>query len=172
MYVSRYTNARGLSGVPLNQVRQIDVKPGTQPCDTMAVHPSFSLLEQLWKDGDASFTANVGALVEPLTKQQFLERKGQTPAALFSHNIQTQGSKTLTPQTTTGKTGILGRIFQAFDNQAAAKGNGERPCGVLGYRPLGVTGRFCVSDRRFRAVCRGVGCVACGTGSWTCVYTV
>lgn len=86
------------------------------------MHPEHSALQELWENNDASFIANVGALVEPTTKQQFLDRSTRLPKQLYAHNIQTQGAKTLTPETTTGKTGVLGRIFAALDKQAADVG--------------------------------------------------
>lgn len=86
------------------------------------MHPEHSALQELWENNDASFIANVGALVEPTTKQQFLDRSTRLPKQLYAHNIQTQGAKTLTPETTTGKTGVLGRIFAALDKQAADAG--------------------------------------------------
>jgi uncharacterized protein (DUF1501 family) len=118
----QYTQTRGVAALPLNALKQILVPAGTQPCDTMGLHPNFNTLQQLYNDGDASMIANVGALVEPITKQQYVDLDGRLPAALFSHNHQTTGAKTLMPQTTTGESGILGRILTAFDAQAAAVG--------------------------------------------------
>jgi uncharacterized protein (DUF1501 family) len=88
----------------------------------MGVHPSFTVLEQLYKDGDAAFLANIGALVEPVTQQQVLDRAARLPAGLFAHNLQTQSAKTLVPQVTAGGTGVLGRVLRAFDDQALAVG--------------------------------------------------
>lgn len=116
----QYSSTRGAAALNLDDLLTIDVPTGTQPCDTMGLHNRLSILQELWEDGDAAFLANIGPLVEPLTKEQFLDLDGQVPAGLYAHNLQTQGSKTLYPQSTTGDTGILGRIFQAFDEQAVS----------------------------------------------------
>ena len=45
------------------------------------------------------------------------------PAGLFAHNLQTQSAKTLYPQSTTGDSGVVGRIFKALQDQAAKSGS-------------------------------------------------
>jgi uncharacterized protein (DUF1501 family) len=119
---TQYTNTRGGAALPLASLKTISVPIGTQPCDTMGLHPEFTTLQQLWIDEDVSLTANVGALVEPITKQEYLDLEKRVPAGIFAHNWQTLSAKTLTPETTTGKSGILGRILNAFDLQAVASG--------------------------------------------------
>ena len=52
-----------------------------------------------------------------------IKREGNLPAGLFAHNLQTQGAKTLYPQSTTGDTGVVGRIFKALQDQAAKSGS-------------------------------------------------
>lgn len=118
----QYTATRDTVALDLNQVRQISAPPGTQLCDTMGLHPRAATLQQLYSDGDAAFMANIGALVKPVTQEQVVNKEATVPAGLFAHNLQTQGSKTLYPQETSGGTGVLGRIFKAFEDQAAASG--------------------------------------------------
>merc|ERR1712032_448484 len=48
-----------------------------------------------------------------------INREGNLPAGLFAHSLQTQGAKTLYPQSTTGDSGVVGRIFKALQDQAA-----------------------------------------------------
>eukprot|EP01052_Picozoa_sp_SAG31_P011016 SAG31_NODE_614_length_13525_cov_4.312230_4_plen_318_part_00 len=115
----QYTHTRGDVALDLDSVLQIDAN-STQLCDTMGIHPNFGALQQLYNDGDAAFTANIGSLVQPVTQQEVVDRTARLPAGLFAHNLQTQGAKTLIPQETTGGTGILGRLIKAFDDQAAA----------------------------------------------------
>ena len=126
-----YTRTRGAAALDLNSLRTIGVHAGTQPCDTMGIHRELSVLKQLYDDGDASFEANIGSLVEPVSRKQVIDREGRLPAGLFAHNLQTQGSKTLYPQETTGSTGILGRILRALDDQSAEKG--ETPVKASAY---------------------------------------
>lgn len=60
---------------------------GTQPCDTFGVHPSMPQIHSLYIEGSALFATNVGALVEPATKEQAIRRTVQLPPSLFAHNI-------------------------------------------------------------------------------------
>ena len=57
-----------------------------------------------------------------MTKQEYLDRAARLPAGLFGHYLQQQAARTLYPQSTTGDTGILGRILKAFEDQAVASG--------------------------------------------------
>lgn len=122
----QYVETRGQVALDLDAILQIDVPESNgQPCTKFGLHPDLPSLQQAFADGEALFVANVGALVEPVTKQQYLDKEKQLPAGLFAHNLMSVAAKTLLPQTTTGETGILGRIFQAFKDQAAAVGTDE-----------------------------------------------
>ena len=66
----QYVDTRGLAAIKFDQMRTIQLpQPSKQPCSTMGVHPAFGTLQKLWKEGDAAFFANVGALVEPVTRE-------------------------------------------------------------------------------------------------------
>ncbi|MDX1515373.1 MAG: DUF1501 domain-containing protein [Woeseiaceae bacterium] len=52
------------------------------------LHPSTAGLQTLFQSGAAAFVANVGPLIEPTTKDQFLNRSVVLPPQLFSHNDQ------------------------------------------------------------------------------------
>ena len=119
---NQYVSTRGGAGLAPSSLHTIQVTPGTQVCDTFGLHPDFTFLHSLWNDGDASFVANVGALAEPITKEQYFDRDGDLPTQLFAHNIQTLGAHTLNPLETTGTSGVLGRILQALEDQATAVG--------------------------------------------------
>lgn len=130
----QYTATRGAVALSLATLRTIEINAtqrGSQVCDTFGLHGRHAVLQQLWNDGDASFTANVGSLVEPMTLQQYIRRERQLPAGIFAHNLMSLGAVTMFPQTTSGKTGILGRLLQAFDDQAAAVG--ETPFKATAY---------------------------------------
>ena len=53
-----------------------------------ALHPSLSALRDLYEAGDAAVVANVGPLIEPLSKLDYQNKTGQRPPKLFSHNDQ------------------------------------------------------------------------------------
>ncbi len=54
------------------------------------LHPAMSALKSVYDQGDLAFALNVGALVEPINKQEFLARSKSFPAQLFAHNSQTE----------------------------------------------------------------------------------
>lgn len=126
-----YLQTRGSAALDLDDVLQISAPAGTQQCETFGIHPRFTALQELYNDGDLSFQANMGPLVKPVTKEQVVNKEATLPAGLFAHNLQTQGAKTLHPQETTGSSGILGRILQAFDDQAA--GSDDTPLKGASY---------------------------------------
>ena len=57
----------------------------------------------------AAFIANIGALVEPITKHEYNSNAKTTPPSLFAHNIMQRSSQNLHAQTADAK-GVLGRI--------------------------------------------------------------
>lgn len=60
-----YASVRGPDiAIPKDQLHQIKVPAGTQPCSVMGIHPKMPFLKQLYDDGDAIMMANMGALVE------------------------------------------------------------------------------------------------------------
>ena len=66
----QYVTTRGLAAIKFDQMRTIQLpQPSKQPCATMGVHPAFGTLQKLFKEKDAAFIANVGALVEPVTRE-------------------------------------------------------------------------------------------------------
>ena len=68
----------------------LPIAPATvQGTRTFALHPSMGALRTLFDAGRAAVVANVGPLVEPITKAQWQARSGRTPPQLFSHNDQT-----------------------------------------------------------------------------------
>jgi len=122
---TQYATTRTTVALDPSTLLQIELNTsqrGTQVCDTFGLHPRHQTLQQLWNDGDAAMTANVGSLVEPMTLQQYIDKERQRPAGLFAHNLMTLGAHTMFPQTTTGKTGIIGRVVQALEDQATAAG--------------------------------------------------
>jgi uncharacterized protein (DUF1501 family) len=55
---------------------------------TFGLHPMLGPLASLYTQGRLAVIANVGSLVEPITKAQFQARSRRTPVNLFSHNDQ------------------------------------------------------------------------------------
>jgi uncharacterized protein (DUF1501 family) len=53
-----------------------------------ALPPEMSATRSLFESGNASIVSNVGPLIEPISRQQYLDSTAPLPARLFSHNDQ------------------------------------------------------------------------------------
>jgi len=108
---AQYTSIRGANAIPKASMLPINVS--NQPCATFGVHPKLTTLKAAYDDGDAAFFANIGALVQPLTKQQFI--KGfPKPPMLFSHDTQRLTAQNVHAQAASSAKGVLGRISAAL----------------------------------------------------------
>ncbi len=79
-----------------------------------AVHHAMSNMETLFKNGNLSFVANVGTLVQPTTKTQFYNGSAQLPLGLYSHADQVMHWQTGIPQERVAK-GWGGKIADMFN---------------------------------------------------------
>lgn len=73
------------------------------------VHPSMPEVQSLFNNGKLAFVTNVGTLVEPTTKNQYINGGVRLPLGLLSHSDQIQHWQTSIPQLRTNK-GWGGRI--------------------------------------------------------------
>ncbi len=67
--------------------------------DTYGLHPQLAALQNLWNTKRLAVVANVGTLVAPTTRTQFLSPPSTStlPNNLFSHSDQVAGMQTATP---------------------------------------------------------------------------
>jgi uncharacterized protein (DUF1501 family) len=73
------------------------------------LHPAMPEVQQLFNSGQAAFVANVGTLINNVTKQEVLAGTAQLPLGLLSHADQIRQWQTSLPQERTSK-GWGGRI--------------------------------------------------------------
>lgn len=107
-----YQGLRGPGGVALPAVGEnsgvLSINPATlQDGRTFGLHPELAPLKSLFDSGRAAVLSNVGPLVEPLTRESYLNDSGNRPPKLFSHNDQTS-------------------VWQAFGPEGALEGWGGR----------------------------------------------
>jgi len=108
----------------------IDASGSSQPCDTFGIHPQLTLVKELYDGGNATFLANVGTLVEPLTKDEYLSRSKSIPNSLFAHNTQVSTTQSVHAGATTSRKGVLGRIVESLSGMYKTRGysiNGQVP---------------------------------------------
>ncbi len=82
------------------------------------LHPSMMSLQGLFEQGTAAFVTNVGPLIAPTTKDDFLNRSVPLPPQLFSHNDQQDQWLSLKGKAST-KTGWAGRIADLIRSNVA-----------------------------------------------------
>lgn len=113
---AEYATVRTDAKLSQSSLLQINVPAGTQPCTQFGIHPQLPLFKALYDAGDAAFFANIGTLIEPITKAEFIAKTKQVPPSLFAHNTQQRQSQSVHAQQMAAK-GVLGRIRDALTAQ-------------------------------------------------------
>jgi uncharacterized protein (DUF1800 family)/uncharacterized protein (DUF1501 family) len=124
-----YLDVRTNVALPKSSLLAVNVPKNTQPCNRFGIHPSLQILKTQYDAGNASFIANMGALVEPLTKAEFEAKSKRLPPSLFAHNIMQRAMHTVHAQDAASN-GILGRIVKTVAKKQIDKSNNV----VLPYR--------------------------------------
>ncbi len=93
----------------------ISITPVVRGGVDYGVHPAMPELQSLFNTGDLAVVANVGALVEPTTRNDILNNSVKLPPNLFSHNAQRelwQGMQAYEAR----NIGWAGRLADQFSN--------------------------------------------------------
>jgi len=86
---------------------------------SFALHPAMGELRGLFDAGRAAVVANVGPLVAPVTRADYLARRVPLPPKLFSHNDQQSLWQAFVPEgAASGWGGRLGDLFAASNANA------------------------------------------------------
>ena len=81
-----YADTRRNLAIPRQEL--IPITPSnTQPAE-YALHPELSDIATLFSENKLSFVNNIGTLIEPTTQVDYINKRVQLPAQLFSHNDQ------------------------------------------------------------------------------------
>ena len=88
-----YSSARvpiANGGLAFLQGSLLSITPGAnpQPYSAFALHPNMSGVQGLYNSGKLAFVSNVGTLIQPVTKAQYIAHTQPVPSALFSHSDQ------------------------------------------------------------------------------------
>jgi uncharacterized protein (DUF1501 family) len=88
---------------------------------TFGVHPRFTYLRDLYNSGKATFIANVGSLVEPISnKTQFADPAKKKPIGLFSHPDLQRHWQTAVPTSRNQVKGWGGKMADMLTDPAAS----------------------------------------------------
>ncbi len=119
-----YKAARGTLALPDGNGALLPVQT---PLGTpYGLNPGFSAIHPLWASGQLAFVANVGNLVQPINRNQYLGNAAPVPTNLFSHSDQTQQMQTGIPSTSGG----TGWGARAADVLNLLNGTSTFPAGV------------------------------------------
>jgi uncharacterized protein (DUF1501 family) len=123
---ANYLNIRkslSSGGLALDQssLLPITAKTAQNGFTQFGLHPQLTALQTLFGTGNLAFMANVGSLVQPVTRAQYLAKTLPVPANLFSHSDQQQQWETSDPSGfgTTGWAGRLADKIQPIYNVGA-----------------------------------------------------
>jgi uncharacterized protein (DUF1501 family) len=106
-----YAQVRGPLALPQAQLLPLQEPGGVL---RYGFHPGLAGLQGLWTAGNLAVVANVGTLVQPLSKAQYLSNSTHKPATLFSH-IDQQHEWQSSISDTSSSTGWGGRLSDQFN---------------------------------------------------------
>jgi uncharacterized protein (DUF1501 family) len=118
---ANYAQTRSYLALAQSQLLPLSVAGGTT---LYGLHPALPGLQSLWSTGSLAVVANVGTLVQPLTKAQYLSTSTPKPESLFSHIDQQHQWQTSISSASSSNSGWGGRLA---DQLAALNINSSVP---------------------------------------------
>ena len=118
-----YAAARGgpsaSGGLAIPQSSLVPINPRSLAAG-FGLHPALSDLKTVWDAGKLAVLANVGPLVEPVTKADYLSGRKNLPQSLFSHSDQqSQWQSSVSDQlSSTGWGGRLADVARTFNGSS------------------------------------------------------
>ncbi|KNC55363.1 ULK/ULK protein kinase [Thecamonas trahens ATCC 50062] len=117
---AEYETVRGDASLPLGDLLPISNNGGDpQPCTQFGMHRSLSELQRIYNNGDGLWFANIGALVEPTTMEQYSKKQVKLPVSLFAHNQMQLHGRTMDADSVSAS-GLLGRVGEVLTSAAGA----------------------------------------------------
>jgi uncharacterized protein (DUF1501 family) len=104
---ANYARTRGYLALPQSQLLPLTMTGGAPE---FGLHPALPGLHSLWGAGNLAVVANVGTLVQPLTKVQYLSTATIKPQSLFSHIDQQHQWQSSISDTSSSNSGWGGRL--------------------------------------------------------------
>jgi uncharacterized protein (DUF1501 family) len=111
-----YSSVRQASGLAIAENLLLPITPKSVG-QTFGLHPSLSAVQPLFAEGKLAIVTNVGPLIQPLSKQDYLGG-AQRPYQLFSHSDQIAQWQT-SLSTGVSPTGWGGRVADTFPINAS-----------------------------------------------------
>lgn len=109
---ANYAQTRSDLALPQSQLLPLATTDGSAP--QYGLHPALPGLQSLWAAGNLAVVANVGTLVQPLTKAEYLLTTTTKPESLFSHIDQQHQWQASISSTSSSSSGWGGRLSDAL----------------------------------------------------------
>src|SRR6266478_4559254 len=120
---AEYHAIRGGIALPQSALRPITPlgTPGLQ----LGLHPQLAGVQSMFESGQAAFVANVGTLVEPVTKDEYDNGLKHLPLGLYSHSDQVEQWHTSTPNVRSPKGwgGRMGDLLRTMNSNETVSMN-------------------------------------------------
>ena len=100
--------SRSRQNLALDRSELLPISPLTRDGAQYGLHPNMGAIQTLFDSARVAFISNVGPLIEPTTKEQYVNGTVALPPRLFSHNDQQDQWQSLRGRAP-GKTGWAGR---------------------------------------------------------------
>ena len=110
--------AASRQNLAIDQTALLAINPLTPDGAQYGLHPSMTGMKSLFESGRLAVLSNVGPLIEPTTKDQFLGNSVMLPPQLFSHNDQQDQWHSLKGRETVN-TGWAGRVADLIRTNVA-----------------------------------------------------
>lgn len=107
---NEYAAVRQNLAVPKDAL--LPITPRTSDGADYGLHPSMPEVQSLFDSDSLAIIANVGALIEPVTRAQFTNRSVELPDQLFSHNSQQAFWHALRDNATQGWAGRMADMLE------------------------------------------------------------
>lgn len=112
-----YAQSRQNLAIPQSVL--LPINPVTPDGATYGFHPAMTEMRDLFESGHLAVIANIGTLIEPVTKDSYNAKSVTLPPQLFSHNDQQQEWQSANRLGPLKKTGWAGRIADLLDSANA-----------------------------------------------------
>ncbi|MEL6330281.1 MAG: DUF1501 domain-containing protein [Planctomycetota bacterium] len=112
-----YAAGRGNLAIPVAQLAGTTISPQNTPGRRFTLHPSLTGVKSLFDQGNAAMLANVGTLLQPVSREQFLTGTAPLPSQLFAHERQQEQWQLSRPDAFDGL-GWGGRIADVLQSAA------------------------------------------------------
>ena len=110
---AQWVDQRGDNAIPKESLLPILADTLVQPCSEFGIHSDMTTLQAEYNNGDAAMIANVGSLVQPVSKST-LAKGAPRPPSLYSHNTQRLTAQNVHAQASSSAKGVMGRMLAAL----------------------------------------------------------